>query len=271
MAARDSLSDDWEDLGDDTLSVVSLPISDGDTTDHQRQAGAKEETATLETATPCTSNPSTIAVRQTTAVSNGIDVGHTPGNTAATLDGGQKHESLTTSTEAPPAYERSHRARVHDSDMIHNEQLDDDDTTYEATNEVLDSQVVDPSSLLGLAQSLGPIIKDSIQAIRRVPSLDEKLAEKGIIVCRLLGEQVTDLEPIIRGYVNVWATTAAEIPLDSGLQEWLSGVRVKLLRLQVEVDEYIKRGQRSDTLGSILASLESWELQMKDFLPIMQV
>jgi hypothetical protein len=67
--------------------------------------------------------------------------------------------------------------------------------------------------------------------------------------------------------------------LDPGLYAWLSGVRVKALGLQVELQDEVRYTLRPGRLGrstnydlqSIWQDLEDWKKQMDDFLPIMQV
>jgi hypothetical protein len=91
--------------------------------------------------------------------------------------------------------------------------------------------------------------------------------------------QVDELRPIVAGYERVWRNTSGDIPLDPGLYSWLSSVRVKALAMQVELQDEVKRtiqaGRSERTTNRVLhdiwKDLESWEQQMDDFLPIMQV
>ncbi len=99
------------------------------------------------------------------------------------------------------------------------------------------------------------------------------------LMCCIIADQVDELKPIVSTYAQFWASSNTDIPLDPGLQAWLSGVRVKLLQLQVQLhtvgQEERRKPEHNDS--DILACNKSCDVlmdfgrQMDDFLPIMQV
>lgn len=136
---------------------------------------------------------------------------------------------------------------------------------------------INPIRLQKTLQSLRDILDDTAHSLSVLPALANTVREESLGICSLLSRQVAELIPIASGYAKVWVKSSREIPLDTNLHGWISGVRVKVLGLQAEVRS-ISRQNSSDLpiyhfpdLLSIWYDLEDYEKKMTDFLPIIQV
>lgn len=136
-----------------------------------------------------------------------------------------------------------------------------------------DEEAANPKFLLKALESLSQILKDAVLA-----TLELRRGSRGRDMCEsacgLLIVQVSELVPIIKGYCRIWPSASRVPPIDPGLHNWLSRVRVKALGLQAEVKSLARKQvnpvDADYHLIQIWRDLESSAKQMNDFLPIMQ-
>jgi len=291
MASRDNLiSEDWEDIGDDNLSVVSLPLSETESTKAQ-------ETPELGTSTsaPDTSLSAVKKQAETKSTSkspnthdpldiyNGPDVNTGVGSSSRGVARGNKvtqkgaAEHLEDPFQDPP------------SDNISDGQGDEAGEATESVDEILESgsRDTDPVFLSKTHQSVCGIIEDTVRIVKGTPILGEELTNPSVNICMELRSQLSRIHPIIAGYVRT-SKDEINIPLDSGLGEWLSAVRVKVLGLLAETQRLSREpvpqqshrkpkvpwyvdvyGRRSD-LERIWDELAEYKNRMHEFLPILQ-
>ncbi|KAK3385435.1 hypothetical protein B0H63DRAFT_182987 [Podospora didyma] len=304
MTSRNSLSDDWEDVGDDNLSVISLPTSDAagpSTPASPTKPVAKDTLQRLDTANleqKLCIRPGPPSVPRSPPPKYSEYVGETSFS-------GQKEK--TNFQERSVDLEEGNKRKVEFSDVAHvdlrypvfeNKRLspvasfrDQPSSKYNEYNEserdpyiedpveeLFDdgSRDVDPLFLRKTLQSLHEILDDTIQTVFDLPSANSDIAGPSLRLCRRLKGQVSDLIPIVSGYANVWSTSSRELPLDPGLHGWLSGVRIKVLGLQAEAQR-IARGPSTcsdfvyEYVAGIWDILSEYEAKMEEFLPIMQV
>jgi hypothetical protein len=305
MASRDDTLSDWEDIGDDNLSVVSFGS--------ESEAPAAQGSPKLETSTktPSTSlpTPGKKVVTRSRSKSPDPDDPHDIYNAtvchtkrkpisraaveektaAANNSRGAAEEKNTVKIEAAEILEDPFRdpPSYNISESRGNEAGDATDSI----NEIIDdgSRDVDPVFLSKTHQSLCDIIEDTVRIVRETPVLGQELTGPSINICGELRSQLSQILPILASYAKVSKDrTRHEIPIDASLHEWLSGVRVKVLGLLAEtqrlgrepepqknrrnpkvpwyVDVY---GQPSD-LERIWDELAEYKNRMCEFLPILQ-
>jgi len=270
-ARRHSIADDWEDVGEDNLSVVSLPDSDD-----EKVAVAPGKSA-LEESTRSTDTASYLSTVLRTDDASPHNNGK--GKEAADKmksNEGQAHRDRNPD-DADPLDDASAEA-LYEPSVTDCLNFDPDDDHKDGDHGSLKPEDVDPGALLRDIESVRAILRDTIHSVDDLTTLHQETSENARKICRALALQVEELQPIVAGYARVWEQTTSDIPLDPGLQGWLSGVRVKALALQVELQDEVQRtlraGRRVSTSGVlhlIWEYLESCEQQMDDFLPIMQV
>ncbi len=283
MAAGRNISDEWEELSSDSFSVVSMPTSDADEFHH---VPADNDQSPAPEAAPTFQLPiRTIAARPTfppssPSSSTGSPAGQPPAeedawqarlerddsvgsqpydallppysdtSTLATVDrdAGDEEANINDGDAARPSGSWMHPAVTEETIPGRDSSVSENGGSDSDSEEVLDAQV-DPSYLLSVVRSLQDVIKEALRhAGELVPADGDDLQEQVGTVCNLISGQLTELEHIVSGYSRSWPPRNGEmIPLDPGLQGWLSGVRAKLLRLQVELHKIIRgRGAHSE-------------------------
>jgi hypothetical protein len=310
MAPQDRrLSDDWEDVGDDNLSVISFS-SEAEVV--SVPASPKPE---IPTETPNASLPApdekveTLPQPESPKQDDPYGIYHRDSeynpSIAEELSSGAKGEdedkeaaaenntsSLTDdkdTAQAAAAEPLEDPFRDPSDDTCDGREEDDEDAA-DSINEIIDdgSRDLDPVFLSKTHQSLVDIINDTLRVVRETPVLVQELTVPSVDICKELQSQLSRILPILEGYAAV-PKEDAKIPLDAGLHEWLSGVRVKVLGLLAEtqrlgrepypqqcrrqgpsvpwyVDVY---GQRSD-LERIWDELAEYKNRMCEFLPILE-
>ncbi|KAK3689532.1 hypothetical protein B0T22DRAFT_173463 [Podospora appendiculata] len=302
MASRNSLSDDWEDIGDDNLSVISLPGSD------------TEEESAAESVSPSSPQHVTSASRSprrsSTGSPNSIPIRPAPRGSppryidtlsdSTTLRGQQEAgQSVRDKGKAPATTEREDTGSSSSSGFIQSQPLADpfqgfqdppypdysddsdeerlDDSEEEQVDELFDdgSRDANPLFIHRTLMSVREHLDDTAQVVRGTASPILNMLGSSILVCDLISEQLTELVPIVSGYADFFYASSRDCPLDPGLHGWLSGVRVKLLSLQAEAQtlnrEPTLHARRIQVLEKIGENLFDYQKKMAEFLPIMQV
>ncbi|KAH8901045.1 hypothetical protein GQ53DRAFT_740211 [Thozetella sp. PMI_491] len=297
---RDSLSEDWEDLGDDNLSVISLPSSEKEETsklvnekgpalsDYELALRPKEPTPVP---IPTTKKPesSTAVPSPANEFTETPTFGNFGHRYSAKFQGRAKN---TESTEWPlpldDEKEDKSRGGAPSVDLI-NSSVESFSKTIEPTDtretepeggseslvkELLDSRGVNPDFILKTLESLDGIISDTLLFVQD-NVVDEDILSK-IPIIYAVQFQISELKPIVSGYAQAHRGTSSDLPLDPGLHEWLSGVRVKMITLQAEL-QTPNRPAPGDKEGNTSRLVHTWEAleehrcHMEVFLPIMQV
>lgn len=258
-----SLSDDWEEVPDDNFSVVSLPTSD-DATDTDEPP--------VHLATPA----SPIAVVSHRLASLTIYDDAAPPTTAATAESHSETEQNGKDTQY--AHEKQY---VKDSQYL--EEAHDvprpDTPEHTELNDMLDIDI-DPEWLHKVTTSLIKLITEILDAITFHSNADLPESTRHIRdECDLLRRHLRSLEPILKGYSKHWDPKRATVtlPIDPGLYEWMSGLRVELLGVEALVQNQLSisasssnKAAASDDLTKHHTSLVDFSSQIAGFMPIMQ-
>ncbi|OIW23807.1 hypothetical protein CONLIGDRAFT_718772 [Coniochaeta ligniaria NRRL 30616] len=272
---RDSIGDDWEDVGDDNLSIVSLPGSD----EGEPVIGVAEPTLQESVHNGDSTTKTTTLHCNNEASSRYKDKGKEIA-TGSKSDGNHHHHDRRTEDHLPSSKsleDQSTARPVFEPSASECLNFNPDECQQDGTGELLISADVNPNELLQNIDSVRAILRNTIHSVNDLATLHHETSEKARTICRTLAMQVDELKPIVAGYARAWRSTSGDIPLDPGLYSWLSGVQVKILGLQVELQDEVIRttGGReqptSRTLHGIWKDLETLEQQMDEFLPIMQV
>lgn len=260
---RDSIGEDWEDVGDDNLSVVSLPTSDDD------------ERPTAQTT--ASSLKDSIVAGESVSETSTLQCNH---HSTSNYKNKGKEVTSTEDLSADHLMKRPiNTAEDPFRDPSVSECLNFDPAASQ--EDLVDSngaEEVNHHDLLRDLDSLHKVLNDTIQSVKDLSTLHSDTAEKTLKFCQHLSIHVDELRAIKAGYARVGRGTSTDISLDPGLFAWLSGVRLKALALQVELQDEVKRtlqaghSQRSTNivLRDIWTDLEKWSRQMHEFLPIMQ-
>ncbi|KAK0610086.1 hypothetical protein B0T17DRAFT_621363 [Bombardia bombarda] len=293
MAPRQgSISSDWEDVGDDNMSVISLPSSDDEASSVAPYERAPPSPALATALDSSTSNSQyVLAIRSAPVPAQPDD--HDEMSESAQLgcndDGGASLSEKEEDVEAKAGHNHSSGASTSSSlaemrdQVVENPFLDPppsegfaDDSFDDTVDELFDdgSRDVDPIFLQKTLHSLREILDDTAVVLSDLPLPNCEIMEPSMGLCGRLSRQVSELDPIVSGYAKLWPTSSRDLPLDPGLHSWLSGVRVKILSLQAEAQRIGRdpNPKASHTfLPSIWEDLDEYERKMADFLPIMRV
>lgn len=274
MAPRNSISDDWEDVGDDNLSVISLSGSESDLPSPKRTPNKDRSGSALKVASPTkASNPgtsqslpptkqeveSTPVQRDISPKSKELEtsVGEELGNPESPVSG------IWHDARGLPSLALEDPFKDPDTDGVGNEA---DDEESDAVREVIDdaSDGVDPIFLDNTLESLIKILRQTIGFISGLETAFVRQTGPSITACREIQSQVQRLRPMISAYAKV--SDYSDLPIDPALHGWLEGVRVKVLALRAQHSSV--RTSSAD-FANIWNELDAYKNQMDEFLPIM--
>ncbi|KAK4227320.1 hypothetical protein QBC38DRAFT_324075, partial [Podospora fimiseda] len=247
MASRPTISEGWEDIADDNLSVISLESS----------SSSNQGSSLDRSPTP-------------TPISNTPDVNERVPNTDIKILGDNKGKDKR--AENYPDTERG-EGSITDSSSINKLQEHEREVSegYDNVNED-----VDPRFLKAILESINDILDETIclEVPNAIYTADGK---NPFTICRRIRGQLRELAPILSGYAKAMASndSSDDIPIDPGLHSWLSGVRVKALSLQAtarnSLEKLVYNLEPNQAFVGIVQDLEEYEDKMDEFLPIMQV
>lgn len=272
MAVRaDALSDDWQDVGDDNLSVVSLPTSDdgSDADDVDAGVGVDADDSGTDTDAdtarllPGLASPVTRVSRRLALLSisdQEMEVDDPTSREPAAA------EEIT--TQPPPTFppEADSFAQLADS-----------------LGEDSDMPGLDPTILLSTSSSLIKLIREIKDVVHfgetslHVQDGTHDTRQAIFRACDELRRHLGVLGPIMEGYVKHWDANqaAADLPIDPGLFDWLASVKAELNSLQA----YLMGGMDPSSidtqctvsgLSEFAVSLNDLSEQIASFIPIMQ-
>ncbi|KAK3995286.1 hypothetical protein QBC44DRAFT_202129, partial [Cladorrhinum sp. PSN332] len=251
MASRSTISEDWEDVADDNLSVISLETSD-----------SNHESGPDRSPTP-NAHDGRLPATDADKVAELSDFGTKPHS----VDKGKSKEEDSDKEQVEDA--------VRDPSSPTNElQVQHDDEVGEVFDDA--AQDVDPRFLKVILDAITEILDETI-CLELPNALYTASGRSPFAACQRIRGQLRELAPILSGYANATSsdTSFHDIPIDPGLHGWLSGVRVKALSLQAEARKTFERLiyslEPNQVFEGILQDLEEYEDKMEGFLPIMQV
>ncbi|KAK5662174.1 hypothetical protein OQA88_8079 [Cercophora sp. LCS_1] len=283
MAPRDSISDDWEDVADDNLSVISLPASEPETPSGKEDPG-KRRASSASSLSISSSLETTQQELESTHKDVSVKGKEVEDRTKQELDHNPDSPGPAAWHDAPSeALEDPFKDP--EADTIAEEADDESDAVKELLDDA--SHEVDPVYLSKTVTSLRQVLQDTFQTIRDLDALDSELTQPSLRLCEEIQHQVDRLQPMLSSYSKVSDTS--ELPIDPALHSWLTGVRVKAIALRAESQrlardqsdlhennhdyrtlwQYADIHVRASELIKTWDKLGEYKKQMDDFLPIM--
>ncbi|KAK8031108.1 hypothetical protein PG990_000842 [Apiospora arundinis] len=249
-----SIADDWQDVGettDDTFSLVSLSISDDSDNDMDDVGKSKTISLPLRNA--------------------GADKNPAKSSPTCTSDGEESGDE----DEAGDRVGANDRDGNDAKDVGH---LESAWSSSASINQILDADW-NPPYLLKVTTSLGKLISEIMSAISfhgNFAPLEGTKELRG--ECSQIRDALKTLEPMVEGYAKHWdANQTSDLPLDPGLYEWMSNLRIELLGLQRllqrhmgEVHSASDADNASLDINKYQASLVDSNAAISGFLPILQ-
>ncbi|KAI0599918.1 hypothetical protein F4775DRAFT_591022 [Biscogniauxia sp. FL1348] len=256
-AAASSISDDWQEVESDAFSVVSLPTSeDGPLS---ASCGPSES--------PAHSHGSESLLRLPLRPKYPDPAGPLPGSDPEF----ESESESDNSTERDDDIER-YGLDTKDVESQHSAELH--------LNDILDTDI-DPNFLYKVATSLVKLITEITGIIdfghssETTPVNIRKIKTE----CNILKDHLRSLEPIFQGYSKHWKPegSTVEIPIDAGIYEWMSSLRVELLGLQAALQAWMNTGTSTSsqswdasTAKRYFDVLTDFSAQIGGFLPVLQ-
>jgi len=314
MPPTNTISDDWHDVGDDVvddnLSVISLATSEPSS---PQKSSPRAKPAAVSTADSVDGdvNMSGVINEKTAAVTVAKDhggvglpirVSELQGSIAlADAPGGEQRDS--------PSPQQWHEAQseppVEDPFKDPPSQLtevgcaEDDDKDEQRVEDVADpveeifddsSRNQDPMYLYKTLLSVEDILRDTRGVVDNSTVVQPALTKWAGQTCAELLSQVLQLSRILAAYAKTSTSSGEPAPIDSGLHDWLSNVRVKALGVQAELqtarripgfpqiiygDNELWEGpidvaQTESEVVKVSSALADCKAQMDEFLPIMK-
>ncbi|KAK6062528.1 hypothetical protein SCUP515_13280 [Seiridium cupressi] len=230
MVSKDTpILDDWEDVADDNLSVVSLPTSDDedDATEFDADVGAAIEPDTEPVAEKQKDNH----LSPVTSVANGLaSLSIDDKKSEGRLQKKVKPEGADCKIDPQNSHILEHRGHsAKDDSGGHDEARLGDNLDVDLDPEFLQKVCTSTVKLIGEILSIvhfGSHRPTPERAIRVRTGVEG--------VCKRLRGHLHKLTPILEGYSKHWNPEqgTVSLPIDPGLYEWMSDLKVNLLGVQ---------------------------------------
>lgn len=250
----DSIADDWQDITvaatDDTFSFVSLSISEDSQDEDECDSVFKvlplsPRKPGVTTKTPTKSSP-TWTTSDEESEGEGLerlgDVDHAENNT--------KNTTLPESTSSSSA----------------------------SINQILDADW-NPPYLLKVTTSMGKLIGEIMGAISFHGNFAPLEGARELrSECGKVRDALKVLEPVVEGYSKHWDTHhTSNLPLDPGLYEWMSSLRIELLGLQQLLQRHMNEAHSASHAADASFGISRYQSSLVEsiaaisgFLPILQ-
>ncbi|KAK8111502.1 uncharacterized protein PG998_007959 [Apiospora kogelbergensis] len=248
-----AIADDWQDVGettDDTFSFVSLSISE----DSQDEADGDDKSKTL-------------SVPSRDAATN-----KNPAQSSPTMSDGEESEQEEQDLDR---LDNHGNARSDAKDVG---TLQPAWSSAASINQILDADW-NPPYLLKVTTSLGKLTSDIMSAISFHGNFAPLEGAKELrCECSHIRDALKTLEPMVEGYVKHWDTAeTSDLPLDPGLYEWISNLRIELLGLQRLLQRHMGQAHSASDaddasldITKYMSSLVESNAAISGFLPILQ-
>ncbi|KAK7756975.1 hypothetical protein SLS62_000991 [Diatrype stigma] len=223
MATPAVISDDWEEVDGDDFSVVSVPGSD----DHSNAGKDSFQDCLLSVGT-LTDNPVTEGSEHSTASGNN-DCNEAQG--AKTCD--------VNDVDGVDEVDEVERRGMDTKDVAEPEEA-----PLQPLHDFLDSDDVGPGSLGTINSSLIKLIEDIISFLDFKCSFEQSETQKIKSGCHALLVHLRSLSPVLEGYAKHFESgkdNRRGLPLDPGLESWLSNLTTEMLTLQKELQDSMDR------------------------------
>jgi hypothetical protein len=307
MADKSKPADDWEHVADDAFSVISLPSDDedapviiprlhGPSSPHPSEdPWVKKPNATIPDLMTGAKTVPTLPISIRPAVA---DPSSQPTRGPPPL--------LPISQAAQPSMPKpdNGKAIANDGRMKDDAhtlarvlaQPSQNDSRERSAEQASRTQAVEhdnnPVTFLAALRSLARVVQATVSAAPDIQPHSSRTVQRIAWVCKMLYQQIQDLEPIVAGYAKTWeeqdfmatkatvynfdATQPRDLPLDPSLYTWIIELQRKLLAVQAEIKKQAKIAPVPGLtdlgeLETLVDSLSDFEKHMDDFLPIMQV
>lgn len=301
MPPTNTISDDWHDVGDDVaddnLSVISLATSEPGSP--SKSPRAKPAVSTADSADEDVNMSGVIDEAAVVEAKNhgvglpirgpepqrSIPPADAPGEQRDSPSPQQWHEAQSEPAEDPFKDPPSQLTEVGAED----EEIAED-VAY-AVEEIFDdsSRNQDPVYLYKTLLSVEDILRDTQGIVDGSRMVQPVLTEWASQTCAELLAQVGQLRSILSAYAKASTSSCEPIPIDSGLHDWLSNVRVKALGVQAELQTARRKPslaqeryaetqlwaspnlvQNESEVVKIYSALDDCKEQMDEFLPIIK-
>ncbi|KAL2024886.1 hypothetical protein VTK56DRAFT_3585 [Thermocarpiscus australiensis] len=260
MASPSSISEDWEDVENDNLSVVSLPSSDAGS---PPASSLKPDSSGHDVAD--TTRSEITLTTQSAGRQNAVEQSDPTGETVTLHD----HDAASENVYKGEAKESQPGAEP--DDVTFQDPPDvSQEVGYEAAACTLDdrSLMIDPLSLQRTAQSLGKLLGDTMLVLHRSP-IRRDVDPVPVNLCERVSLQVSELLAIALEYEGIWPDSAGDYVLDSCLLEWFSGVWDEVSGLRSDAERMLTTTDLESTWSCIfqkLRGLAEHEAEMADFI-----
>ncbi|VUC30275.1 unnamed protein product [Clonostachys rosea] len=291
---RPEIEDDWQDL-DSNLSVRSLPASDDEFSEDEAsivEVGSRAPPPTAaDTPTRSSLPPDAVVPGKSSAT---VAATHSA-NDSSTIDLPLRPATLGLGASPLPTSQYP-LSLSQDSDVFgRREEPAGPDDQGDARSETSEGTVRDPSEnpvehhavLEALALLVQELREELQQTISDLPSFNVPIVCKIQDALHVLSDHFNDLEPILAAYSKHWtrhgqALAADQIPLHTGLMNWMDSLEPCLIDLQSEVRmqaELTHASSENNTTTPAVAAafvdylvgLEDLSESLTEFLPIMKL
>ncbi|KAI5920744.1 hypothetical protein F4810DRAFT_405812 [Camillea tinctor] len=247
--AASSISDDWQEVESDAFSVVSLPTS---------------EEGPLSASYGPTESPA-----------------HSHGSESLRLPFRPKYPDPARPPSEPESESDNSTERDDDVERygMDTKDVESHHSAEFHLNDILDTDI-DPNFLYQVTTSLVKLITEIIGVIDFKDSSNTLVdTAKTRSACDTLKDHLRSLEPVFKGYAKHWKSegSTAEIPVDPGLYEWMTGLRVELLGLQAVLQANMNMGASAASQPWNASSdkhysdaLSDFSTQIEAFLPVLK-
>ncbi|KAK7967042.1 uncharacterized protein PG986_001319 [Apiospora aurea] len=254
----ESIADDWQDINDattdDAFSFVSLSISE-DSEDEDDDACKSETLPPSPRRAAVTKDPTKSSPTVPTWTSDEESDGEEAGleRLGDAINAGKKDMKSAKLPESPWSSTAS-ISRILDADW-------------------------NPPYLLRVTTSLGKLIGEIMGAISFHGNFAPLQGTKELRgECGKVRDALKTLEPMVQGYSKHWVThQTSDLPLDPGLYEWMSNLRIELLGLQRLLQHHMGEAHSASDADEAFLGIARYQSSLIEsnaaisgFLPILQ-
>ncbi|KAI0023847.1 hypothetical protein F4780DRAFT_26034 [Xylariomycetidae sp. FL0641] len=270
MPSPPTISDGWEDLDDDNLSVVSLPESEDGI------LSPKSTTPPRPTESPSRAQPIE------GLISLPIRPKHATPQQPTASDAEVALESPRGKSEANVEVDSVERYGMDTKDTIEPEERTQKEPES-LLGDILDVEI-NPTYLHQVTTSLVKLITEILGDLKFKQNHRQDFelffgSDEIQYECEILHQHLNALEPILKFYAKQWRPEGdnVEIPIDPGIYEWLASLRIELLGLQANVQAQLSpqasssaTAWKTDDSDHYRKAFTGFSDQIKSFMPVIR-